>query len=207
MLKKIYALLLKEYGPQGWWPIGGVYDARIPNEQEQFEICIGAILTQNTAWTNVEKALLNLRGNLSQEKLRTIPIEKLGRLIKPAGYFNQKAKKIKQFIAFLDSKKEIKRENLLGVWGIGPETADSILLYAYNKPYFVVDAYTKRILYSYNLIKEHASYEEIQQLFHQKIKKDPFIYKEYHGLFVAHAKKYYSKKPYGLTDPLKKHFQ
>lgn len=205
MLKQLYNLLLKEYGPQGWWPIQGVYDGRIPNEEEKLEICIGAILTQNTSWKNVEKALQNL-GNINYSSLKNIPETKLALMIKPAGYFNQKAKKIKLFLNFLESTKEISRQNLLQVWGIGPETADSILLYSFNQPSFVIDIYTKRILYSYKIIKENATYDEVQNKFHKQIKKDPQLYKEYHALLVAHAKKHYSKKPFGINDPLKKYF-
>ncbi|MBI5798118.1 hypothetical protein HZA98_04410 [Candidatus Woesearchaeota archaeon] len=198
---KLYEELFALHGKQGWWPIQGVYDGRLPNKKEQLEICIGAILTQNTSWVNVEKALAQLSGKIHEKALR-MPQEKLAVLIKPAGYFNQKAKKIHCFLDFLASKKEVDRENLLAVWGIGPETVDSMLLYAYQQPYFVVDAYTKRILEHYKIIKAHASYEEVQNLFHKELPRDVELFKEYHALFVAHAKKYYSKKPYGIGDPL-----
>lgn len=198
---KLYEELFALYGEQGWWPIQGVYDGRLPHKKEKLEICMGAILTQNTSWVNVEKALAQLSGKMDEKKLH-MPREKLAALIKAAGYFNQKAKKMQCFLDFLASKKEVNRENLLAVWGIGQETVDSMLLYAYQQPYFVVDAYTKRILCQYKMIKEDASYEEVQALFYKELPRDVELFKEYHALFVAHAKKYYSKKPYGAGDPL-----
>src|SRR3989344_7436171 len=154
-LLEFYNQLLKKHGKRGWWPM---FDGRefayknkdyiLPDEKQKFIICLSAILTQNTSWNNVEKAVINLHkhGLLEKNKLSKVPVEKLAALIKSSGYFNQKARKIKELIKFLDSGKEITRENLLDVWGIGKETADSMLLYAYNKPYFVVDNYTKRLL-------------------------------------------------------------
>ena len=167
-IHQIYNMLLKLYGPQGWWPLlnckginptktGAVKgyhpnDYSYPkNDRQRFEICIGAILTQNTSWPQVEKALLNLKGlnALNPEEMKNLKLEKLKQAIKPAGYFNQKARKIKEFTDFYLSlnNKISTREELLELWGIGPETADSILLYAFKVPTFVVDAYTKRVFH------------------------------------------------------------
>ena len=146
---KLYSL----YGPQGWWPIEGKYHKNNflypKNENQKFEICIGAILTQNTSWKNVEKALQKMHENnlIDAKKISRINDNKLARVIISSGYHNQKAKKLKMFAKFYLSLKNKTplRSELLEIWGIGPETADSILLYAYNYPTFVIDAYTKRI--------------------------------------------------------------
>jgi len=225
LLKRIYSILLKKYGFQGWWPlldcngtnptktglIKGYHpkDYSYPgNNKQRFEICIGAILTQNTSWPQVEKALLNLKGlkALTPQAIKKLNLEKLKQVIKPSGYFNQKAGKIKEFTDFYLSlkNKSPARDELLNVWGIGPETADSILLYAFNVPEFVVDAYTRRIFSKLGFIKKHASYEEIKKLFEKNLPKNPRIYQEYHALIVEHAKRYYSKKPYGKNDLLLK---
>ena len=199
-LMQIYKALLKEYSYQGWWPVSGKYnpgDHSFPNtEQQKFEICIGAILTQNTSWLNVEKALKNLSkaGLLNPVVMSKVKEEVIAKLIVPAGYFNQKAKKIKLFLEFLE-KKPITRDNLLSVWGIGPETADSILLYAYKKPKFVIDSYTKRIMSRIGLCTKDVSYYELQHLFESKLKKDYKLFNEYHALFVEHAKQYCLNKP------------
>ena len=201
---KIYAVLLEKYGPQGWWPIldsesNSVYDKNFPtrrrDEKEKFEIYIGAILTQNTSWQNVEKALHNLKSSnfLSMEEIKTIDNRKLARLIKPSEYYNKKAKKIKEIIKFLKSGKEANRENLLSVWGVGPETADSILLYAYNQPIFVIDAYTKRIMNRLGF--EEQTYDELQGLFMKNLPKDVQVYNEYHALLVRLGKECCKKNP------------
>ena len=193
----LYDNLLKKYGKQGWWPlynkISGKFEyfaGNPKNERQKLEICLGAILTQGTNWKNVEKALLNLTKNnlIDKNKLNKISLKKLSLLIKSSGYYKQKARKIKEFIKFLNSEKEITRENLLDIWGIGPETADSILLYAYNKPYFVIDAYTKRIFSRLGYCKEDIKYEELQNLITNKIPKDVDLYKEFHALLVKHGK-------------------
>ncbi|MEK6841358.1 MAG: endonuclease [Nanoarchaeota archaeon] len=178
----LYNNLLKEYGKQNWWPYA--------TKNKQLEMCLGAILTQNTSWNNVEKALSNLNRKdlINKDKLAKISVKKLAFLIKSSGYHNQKARKIKEFIKFLNSGKEITRENLLDIWGIGPDTADSILLYAYNKPYFVIDAYTKRIFSRLGYCKEDIKYEELQNLITNKIPKDVDLYKEFHALLVKHGK-------------------
>jgi len=227
LLKRIYSILLKEYGFQGWWPllsckgtnptktgsIKGYHpkDYSYPrNNKQRFEICIGAILTQNTSWPQVEKALINLKkiDAISPKKIKEIEIKELCNAIKPAGYFNQKAKKLKTLAEFYISlkSKTPARDGLLNVWGIGPETADSILLYAFNVSEFVVDAYTKKVFSKLGFIKKHASYEEIKKLFENNLEKDFKLYQEYHALIVEHAKRHYSKKPYGENDPLLKAF-
>ena len=203
-IRQIYDLLLKNYGPQGWWPLTERYKfipehkgRKADTEQRKFEIILGAILTQNTAWKNVERAIteLNKRKLLNKHKIKSLPAKKLGELIKPSGYYNQKAKKIKAMISFLDSKKPVTRENLLKVWGVGPETADSILLYAYEQPFFVIDAYTKRIFSRLGLAKKNVSYTEMQKIFHTFLPKDIRLFKEYHALLVEHAKSYCRTKP------------
>lgn len=167
-IRAYYDTLFRAWGRQHWWPA-----------QSRFEVIVGAYLTQNTAWTNVEKAMANLReaGVLGVGGIRRVSVGKLERLIRPAGYFRQKAKRLKLFIKFLDQRyagslsrmfaqptKQL-REELLGLNGIGPETADSILLYAGNHPVFVVDVYTRRILGRHKILPEDASYEEIRELF------------------------------------------
>ena len=178
----LYNSLLKKYGKQGWWPVQG--------NNARLEICLGAILTQNTSWKNVEKVIkiLNEKNLIDKEKLYKIPIKNLALLIKSSGYHNQKARKIKEFIKFLNSNKEVNRENLLSIWGIGEETADSILLYAYDKSYFVVDTYTKKIFSKLRYCKENVSYDELQELITSKIPKDVNLYKEFHALLVRYGK-------------------
>jgi endonuclease-3 related protein len=157
-------------------------------------------LAQNTSWKNVEKGLDNLRRAkaLNNKALEKISVAKLARLIKPAGYYNQKARKLKEFARFYQELrgKEPKREKLLEVWGIGPETADSMLLYAYNKPFFVVDSYTKRILSRLGICKsaEKCSYDEIQKFFHKKLPRNARLFNEFHALLVEHAKRSCGKK-------------
>jgi len=206
MIKKIYNILLKEYGSQGWWPLNEKYSTKLKlNDKEKFEVALGAILTQSTSWTNVEKALENLRKNrlLDINNIRLVETKKLALLIKSSWYNNQKARKIKEYIRFLDSKIDINRENLLSVWGVGKETADSILLYAYNKPFFVVDSYTKRIFSRLGFCKEDTSYDYLQELFHKNLPENSRIFNEYHALLVEHAKRYCKKKPLCSSCPLK----
>ncbi len=195
----------------GWWP-----------GETQTEVIIGAILTQSAAWTNVEKAISNLksRGLLSFEALDKAEIDLLKSLIKPAGYFNQKAKKIKEFVKFAGKefnfsirrmeREDISsiREKLLGVFGIGEETADSIILYALNKPVFVVDAYTRRVLERHGIVKGalKEKYLNIQKIFHCSIPSTPEnveVYNEYHALLVNVGKLHCRKKPSCEGCPLK----
>ncbi len=202
-LLEIYHKLYHAFGPQHWWP-----------GDSPFEIAVGAILTQNTNWANVEKAIENLKTKmvLNSKSIQKIKTERLASLIRPAGYFNIKAERLKSFINFLmndyhGSMKKMRNEEmqtlrtkLLNVYGIGPETADSILLYAMDKPVFVTDAYTKRALSRHNIVKHDDSYDHIQNLFHSTLKKDTF--NEYHALFVKLGKTYCRKKPLCRGCPL-----
>jgi len=197
-LEGIYARLLESFGPQYWWPA-----------QSQFEIIVGAILTQNTNWGNVEKALANLKRKklLSPQAFQNITRSKLAHLIKPAGYFNVKARRLKNFISFLFKEYggllrkmgtedcSVLRRKLLAVNGIGPETADSILLYAFDKPVFVVDSYTRRILYRHNIISPNENYHTIQEMFMRSLKCDQKMFNEYHALIVRLGKDYCKTKP------------
>lgn len=172
-----------------------------------FEVIVGAILTQNTDWRNVEKALNNLNKEslLVPHKLKTINTKSLAELIRPSGYFNIKAKRLKEFIKFLfedyrgslgnmkDEPLFTLRDNLLSVHGIGKETADSILLYAFNRPIFVVDAYTKRILERLCIINERASYDDIQKLFMEHLPHDARLFNEFHALLVRLGKELCTK--------------
>lgn len=197
----IYHSLYKYFGSQNWWPIQKL---KIKNENlkvnERFEICVGAILTQNTAWKNVEKALGNLgaAGVMSPEAILRLKKGKLAALIRPAGYYNQKIKKLKIFSKwFLRSgsdkhKLPDLREKLLVLWGVGPETADSIALYAYNLPTFVVDAYTKRLCSVFGL--KFEKYDEYKKYFERNLPSSPKLYNEYHALIVAWGKMYSNKK-------------
>ena len=213
-IKQIYQDLYKMYGFQGWWPliefkgnnptktgsIKGYHpnNYNLPKTRDQiYEICIGAILTQSIGWGSVEKALVNLNklNAINPEKLMKLDDKTLKEAIKPAGYFNQKLRKIHGFTRFfLTINNNIpKRENLLDIWGIGKETADSMLLYGYKIPTFVIDSYTRRIFTNLGYIKEDADYDEIKQLFENNLEPDLVIYQEYHALLVEHAKRYYSK--------------
>ncbi len=197
-LQKIYKILLKQYGKQGWWPQvknGKLIYNKNKQLNNKFEIILGAILTQNTSWKNVEKTILALNklNLIKKNAIKQLSQKNLAKLIKSSGYYNQKAKKIKSMINFLDSKKEITRKNLLEVWGIGPETADSILLYAYQQPVFVIDAYTKRIMSRLGF--QQKTYQDLQLLFHDSIPKNHKIYSEYHALLVRLAKEHCRTKP------------
>jgi len=200
-ITNIYKTLLKSYGTQGWWPLNSKYieenTTKELTEEEKFEIILGAILTQNSSWKNVETSLNNLRKHnlLNKNNIQKTTTEKLANLIKSSGYYNQKARKIKIFCNWLNSKEELNRENLLKIWGIGPETVDSILLYSYRKPIFVIDAYTKRIFSRLGLLKEKETYENIQELFMSNLKKDHKLFNEFHALIVEHAKQKCKTKP------------
>ncbi len=199
MIKEIYSLLLKKYGYQNWWPVHKGTDTFL-------EISIGAILTQNTNWKNVEKALENLiKANLLDwNSLNQITEEQLAYYIKPAGFYRQKSKTIKRFVQTVKGikKEEITRDLLLSIKGIGKETADSILLYALERPYFVVDAYTKRIFSRIGICDKKVSYDDLQILIQSSLPKDINLYKEYHALLVEHAKTHCRKKPVCLNCPL-----
>lgn len=204
-LLNIYNKLHNRFGPRHWWP------ADTP-----FEVIVGAILTQNTAWSNVEKAIRNLK----KEKLLTpasfVSVRKntLSRLIRPAGYFNVKARRLKNFVNVLagefggDLEKLFKlptgelRKKLLTINGIGPETADSILLYAANRPVFVVDAYTKRILSRHKVIGKDSDYDSVRRLFMENLPKKTKLFNEYHALIVQLGKEYCRTKPVCDSCPL-----
>ncbi len=214
-IRSVYKRLLAFHGPQGWWPIvnastlRGEYHLGAPRDNRDFfEISIGAILTQNITWKNVDTALaaLKARGLLDPVALQRVRPQTLAGVIRPTGYYNQKAKKIKNFIAlyrrynydyrkFHSIEPSHLRKELLSVNGIGPETADSILLYALNNKIFVVDAYTRRIFTRLGVLSGKESYHEIQYLFHEQFNRPLPAYNEYHALIVAHGKDYCKKKP------------
>jgi len=204
-LLQIYKKLYTSFGPQHWWP-----------GDTPFEVAVGAILTQNTNWGNVEKAIENLKKNrlLRPSALHELSHDRLAALIRPAGYFNIKAKRLKNFIDLLmheyqGSMQKMKKEDLsfvrkklLSVNGIGPETADSIILYALEKPVFVIDAYTKRVLSRHTILDHDASYDTFQGLFHAKLKENVSLFNEYHALVVRLAKEYCRTKPVCTGCPL-----
>ncbi|MCE5215290.1 MAG: endonuclease III domain-containing protein [Methanobacterium sp.] len=220
---EIYQQLYHLYGPQGWWPLinfkgknpikTGInqgyhplnYD--LPVERNQiYEVIIGAILTQNTSWLQANGAVQNLNqlDALEPEKLLQLDDEKLKSAIRCAGFLNQKStylKEITRFFIELNGRTPV-RDDLLQVKGVGPETADSILLYAYKIPEFVVDTYTRRIFSHLKMVNNKIKYKELKELFESNLTRDVPVYQEYHALLVEHAKRYYNKKPYGLRDPL-----
>lgn len=222
-VRALYQTLLKRYGPQGWWPLlpepgvsgglapdGGWYHRGLydfPRTMAQrYEICLGTILTQNTTWLQASRALQNLRaaGLWSPAAMREAPLSKVGEAIRCSGYYSQKARKIVEFSAWLERSdaERPERAELLSLWGVGPETADSMLLYAWGVPVFVVDAYTRRMLSHLNLFPAEPGYEETRAFLEAAVPRDVVVYQEFHALIVAHAKKYFSRKPYGVGDGL-----
>ncbi len=205
LLLEIYHQLLDRFGPQHWWP-----------GETPFEVAVGAILTQNTSWTNVAKAIANLKaaGCLDAIKLHEIDTEQLELLIRPAGYFRVKAKRLKNFINWLCDRyggdlKNLEsinttrlREELLSVSGIGPETADSILLYALNRPVFVVDTYTARVMVRHGLIGPDLDYQQLQDLFMSNLEPDAALFNEFHALLVMTGKDYCKPHPKCSPCPL-----
>jgi endonuclease-3 related protein len=199
ILQDTYRRLLERYGPQHWWPA-----------REPFEVITGAILTQSTAWTNVEKAIANLKaaGKLSPAALRKLSEAELARLIRPCGYYNVKARRLNAFSIWLGenyydnldrlfkSNADTLRERLLVIYGIGEETADSIMLYAGNKPVFVIDAYTRRIIDRMGLTPSSHDYASYQKLFTANLPKDVKLFNEYHAVLVRHAKEVCRKHPF-----------
>lgn len=198
----MYGAMLDRLGPSYWWP-----------GETPFEIAVGAILVQNTSWQNVSKAIFHLKelGLLSAPVLYALPEEDLSEYIRPAGSFRIKAKRLKHFLAFLriscrfdmdllkNQNTDVLREKLLHVHGIGPETADSILLYALDKPCFVVDAYTARILNRHCLVPENVTYVELRDYFMDVLDPDVRIFNEFHALLVRVGKTWCKKKT-GLCD-------
>jgi len=197
LLKTIYHRLFAAYGRQHWWPA-----------EEPFEVMVGAILTQSAAWRNVEKAINSLKaaGALSPATIRWLPLAELARIIRSCGYFNTKAIKLKALADWFGSHNDYinslyaadtgsLRRELLAVHGIGPETADSILLYAAGKPVFVIDAYTRRIFGRLGLLSQKESYDACQRLFTANLAVDTALYNEYHALLVRLAKEACRKQP------------
>lgn len=197
-IRRMYDALFDCFGPQGWWP-----------GQTPTEVMVGAVLTQNTAWRNVERAIDNLRAHslLDLARLHAVPLPVLAEHIRPAGYYNIKARRLKNLVehilvsshgdldAFFDQPLHDLRCSLLSVSGVGRETADSIILYAACKPTFVVDAYTARILRRHLLIDDTADYEEIKELFESRLPADTQLYNEYHALIVSCGKDFCRPKP------------
>ncbi len=198
LLQKLYEKLWRSFGPQGWWP-----------GETPFEVALGAILTQNTNWNNVAKVMVRLRAEdrLTAAALTALPEAELAELFRPAGYYNLKARRVKNFLTFLREEYqgslslmtrhslEKLRPRLLAVKGIGPETADSILLYALEKPTFVVDAYTFRILSRHQLAPESCAYEDLRRLFMDHLPADVELYQEYHALLVRLGKEWCRPQP------------
>jgi endonuclease-3 related protein len=197
-LIEMFDLMVAHFGPQHWWP-----------GETPFEVMIGAVLTQNTNWKNVEKAIANIKaaGSLSLKSLEALSPYELAPLIRPAGYYNIKARRLKNLIhlvveryegdldRFLTEETKGLREALLSVKGIGPETADSILLYAADRPVFVVDAYTHRILARHGMADEQCTYHDLQALFMDHLPEDLALFNEFHALIVMTGKTFCRKKP------------
>jgi len=206
-LTEIYRLLYDAFGPQNWWP-----------GETRFEIIVGAILTQNTNWKNVEKAVTNLKSArcLNPQEIHRMAPEQLAELIRPAGYYNVKAKRLKNFLDWLfeDYDGDVSnlegvhterlREEMLAIKGVGRETADSILLYALDRPVFVVDAYTARIAVRHELIEPDADYEQLRQLFESNLPEDVGLFNEYHALLVRAGKEFCKTKARCAGCPLEK---
>ena len=192
-IREFYTALHASLGSQHWWPA-----------ESLFEVIVGAILTQNTTWTNVERAIANLRRErlLDPPALARISLPRLERLVRSSGYYRQKARKLKAFVRFLNaefagsltrmfrSPTTVLREQLLALHGIGPETADSILLYAGNHPVFVIDAYTRRILARHGLTAADAGYDQAQALFHLHLPRETPLFNQYHALLVETGKRW-----------------
>ena len=197
---EVYQRLFDHFGPQGWWP-----------GETPIEIIVGAVLTQNTNWRNVSKAINNLRDAdfLSYDTLKLLSVDEVAHYIRPSGYYNLKAKRLKNLLVmieevysgeldlFMQDSQESGRENLLSVKGVGPETADSILLYACGHPAFVIDMYTHRVFSRHQLVDEETDYESMQNLFVSQLSEDVQLFNEYHALIVRVASTYCKK-----TNPL-----
>ena len=197
-LSDIYDLLLQHHGPQGWWPA-----------ETCFEVMVGAILTQSVAWSNAAKAISNLKsaGLLDPASLHGMPVAELAPLLRPSGYYNAKARKLKALAAhlhdvhggdldsMLSQDRNALRAELLTIHGVGPETADSIVLYAAGQPVFVVDGYTRRLLSRLGLVPAQVSYDDLQAVFENNLPPDTPLFQEYHALIVQHAKSTCRKNP------------
>jgi endonuclease-3 related protein len=204
-LRQVYRRLRRRFGHAGWWP-----------GESPFEVCVGAILTQNTSWTNVEKALdaLRRRELLSFDSLRRLPPSRLAPLIRSSGYYNVKARRLRAFLEFLerDFRGSVEamagespaalRTRLLAVEGIGPETADSIVLYAVGLPVFVADAYTRRIFYRLGLLGGDESYDDVQRFFMTRLPPDAELFNDYHAQIVYLGKDYCKPRPRCAECPL-----
>jgi endonuclease-3 related protein len=205
LLQELYQRLWEVWGPQDWWP-----------GETPFEVAVGAILTQNTNWGNVARAITALKDRdlLTPQALQALPETELAQLIRPSGYYNLKARRLRNFLHFLSRHFENSmvrmaaadlvslRPALLNIKGVGPETADSILLYALDKPTFVVDAYTFRILSRHDLIAEGCAYEELRQLFMEHLPARVPLYQEYHALLVRLGKEWCRPQPRCATCPV-----
>jgi len=201
-LLEVFRRLHQRYGSQGWWPA-----------ESRFEVIVGAILTQGVSWANVERALENLKqaGVFSLQGLRECPHEQLASLLRPCLYYNVKTRKLKAFAehlhrryadnleTFLSQEPSALRSELLAIYGIGEETADDILLYAAGQPFFVIDAYTRRILKRLGLAPSQDGYQAYQQLFHQGLPRDAGMFNEYHALLDRHAKESCHRRPLCLS--------
>jgi endonuclease III related protein len=195
---EMFNFMLERFGPQYWWP-----------GETELEMMVGAILTQNTSWKNVDKAIRNLKdkGLLNLVSLHEISQPLLAEEIRPAGYFNIKAGRLKNLInflferyegemsRFLAEKTDALREGLLSVKGVGPETADSIMLYAAKRPVFVIDAYTYRILHRHGFVEDQITYDELQELFTSNLPEDAGLFNEFHALIVRTGKEFCKGKP------------
>jgi endonuclease-3 related protein len=205
-LIRLYSALHTRYGPQGWWP------ARTP-----FEVAVGAVLTQHTAWTGAARAIASLRAarRLEARRLAALPVPALGRLIRPAGTWRLKARRLLALTTFLLNRAEgrperlrrapleVLRGELLAVPGIGPETADAILLYAMGRPVFVADAYTRRVLSRHRIVPAHGHYETLRRLLEANLPRDPSLFNELHALLVAVAKSHCRTRPHCEGCPLR----
>ncbi len=195
-VRAVYERLFAAYGPQHWWPADSA-----------FEVMVGAVLTQNTAWTNVERALQRLaeRIPLRAESILDLPHAVLADALRPAGYFNVKARRLRSFCdGYLEAggleglaalATPHLRRQLLGMHGVGPETADDMLLYAFGRPVFVVDAYTRRVFARLGLIEHEAGYETLRAAFEDALGPDAALFNEYHALIVRHGKERCRKRP------------
>jgi len=220
-LERLYGRLLERYGPQGWWPLPSRagrpgFDGRgyhpglygLPGAGGRFEVAAGAVLTQNTSWRNAEAAGLALRteGLLSPRALLAWPPRSLPALIRSSGYFNQKARKLRSlaaYLAALPAGRAPGRADLLALWGIGPETADSILLYAWHAPVPVADAYTRRLFHRLGWTGETAGYEELAALCGRGLPAEVPVLQEFHALVVRLAKEHCRKRPRCAGCPLR----